>query len=592
MSGIDIWRLDRGVGSICNSAVVCNLGVGKVHPDCERIPRGCGGRCRSSARDPGRGSRASEANCEPQGTPANSRLLFEVVQLTAPTYTILSGATIVDGTGAAPFSGDVVIAGDSIVSAGRDNNGGLPATPNVEHELIDCRGCVIAPGFIDGHSHSDLQVLENRAEKLLQGVTTEVVGNCGFSAYPLPDDPQTLRDFANGILCGNNSWGWSSASDYLASAKKAKVATIVSLVGHGSLRIKVAGNTTRTLTSQEIERMASLLDEALQEGATGFSSGLMYAPGSGASPEELTTLCRVVARRGGVYTTHMRSYSVGLVEAVKEQISIAEAADCRLQISHLQAAGEDHWPLQPRAIEAIEQAFERGVDVAFDAYPWLAGSTVLTQVLPQTALEGGVSQLLLRLSDSSQRESIRREVRPEARWNGVVITSVANNSASLVGRSIEEIAEERGIEPEVTVLDLLLEQQGDVTIVEHCQSIENLRALLTHPLSTVITDGVYTRGRSHPRLYATFPLLLGDIVRERKWLSLEAAVHKVTGKPAATFHLNRRGLIAPGHVADITVFDPATIHTDASYEMPDVAPSGIHSVWRNGKVVMNNGVAV
>jgi dihydroorotase/N-acyl-D-amino-acid deacylase len=401
-----------------------------------------------------------------------------------------------------------------------------------------------------------------------------------------------LRDFANGILCGDNRWGWSSACDYLRSAKKSKVATVASLVGHGSLRIKVAGNTTRALTSRELDQMTGLLDEALQEGATGFSSGLMYAPGSGASLEELTALCRTVAGRGRVYATHMRSYSAGLVEAVEEQISIAEAAECRLQISHLQAAGEDHWPLQQRALEAIEQAFARGVDVAFDVYPWLAGSTVLTQVLPQKALEGGISQLLLRLTDPAQRESIGRELRPEARWSGVVITSVAHNPASLVGRSVEEIAEERGIEPESAVLDLLLEQRGEVNIVEHCQSIENLRALLTHPLATIVTDGVYTRGRSHPRLYATFPLLFADMVRERKWLSLEEAVYKVTGKPASTFHLNRRGRIAPGHVADIMVFDPQTIHTDASYETPEIPPSGIRSVWRNGKLVLNDGVAV
>jgi dihydroorotase/N-acyl-D-amino-acid deacylase len=338
--------------------------------------------------------------------------------------------------------------------------------------------------------------------------------------------------------------------------------------------------------------MAAMLDEALQQGAVGLSSGLMYAPGSGATTQELTDLCRVVARRGAVYATHMRSYSSSLVEAIKEQTSIAEAAECRLQISHLQAAGEDYWPLQQRAIEIIERAFARGIDVAFDAYPWLAGSTVLTQVLPQTALEGGISKLLLRLADPAQRESIRQKVRPEARWSGVVVTSVAHNSGSLVGRSIQDIADQRGVEPESAVLDLLVEQQGDVNIVEHCQSIENLRALLTHPLATVVTDGVYTRGRSHPRLYATFPLLFGNIVRERKWLSLEEAIHKVTGKPAAMFHLTGRGRIAPGHVADITVFDPSTIHSDATYEMPDVAPSGIRWVWRDGKMVTNNGVVL
>ena len=505
---------------------------------------------------------------------------------------ILTGGTIIDGTGAPSISGEVIIRGARIVFVGSRQSSNFAAQESKGYEVIDCKGCVVAPGFIDVHSHSDLQILENRTEKLLQGVTAEVVGNCGFSPYPLSADPQVLRGFANGILCGDDNWGWHSASDYLASARKSKVATVSSLVGHGSLRIKVAGNTSRALTSREVDTMSSLLDEALEEGAAGFSSGLMYAPGSGASPEELTALARVVTRRGKVYATHMRSYSAGLVEAVEEQLAIAEASGCRLQISHLQAAGEDYWPLQQRAIAAIEQASARGVDVAFDAYPWLAGSTVLTQVLPQDALDGGIPQLLSRLRDPVQRESIRTRVKPEARWNGVVITSALKNADSLVGRSVQEIADERGSDPAGEVLDILLEQEGNVNIVEHCQSRENLHALLTHPLAMVITDGVYTRGRSHPRLYATFPLLLGEMVRERKWLSLEEAVHKVTAKPAAAFHLHDRGRISEGYVADVTVFDPQTIHTSATYEMPDVAPTGIRAVLRNGSIVVDAGVAV
>jgi dihydroorotase/N-acyl-D-amino-acid deacylase len=507
------------------------------------------------------------------------------------TTTILTGGAIVDGTGAPPISGDVVIQGDRIVSVDRPGSASA-YLENAEFDTIDCTGCVIAPGFIDAHSHSDLQVLEDRTEKLLQGVTTEVVGNCGFSAYPSPENPQVLRDFANGILYGNSSWGWNSASDYLASASKSKVATVASLVGHGSLRIKVAGNTSRALTSQELDTMAGLLDDALQEGAAGFSSGLMYAPGSGASPQELMALCRVVARRGGVYATHMRSYSDKLVEAVEEQISVAEASGCRLQISHLQAAGPDNWHLQQLALTVIEQASERGVDVAFDAYPWLAGCTVLTQVLPQTALDGGISQLLARLADPIQRESIRPHIKGEARWNEVVISSALKNAASLVGSSIQEIADERGSQPEDAVMDILLEQEGNVNIVEHAQSIDNLHALLTHPLAMVITDGVYTSGRSHPRLYGTFPMLLGELVRERRWLSLEEAVHKVTGKPALAFNLRNRGTLTPGHVADLTVFDPKTIRTDATYEKPDIAPIGFKAVLRNGRVVVDSGMVV
>src|ERR1700752_4718064 len=236
--------------------------------------------------------------------------------------TILKGGTILDGTGARPCSADVVIRNGRIVSVGNQNR----AKSEGGAKVIDCEGSVISPGFIDIHSHSDLQLLENRTEKLIQGVTAEVVGNCGFSPYPLPDNPQVLRDFANGILCGKNEWGWKSASDYLASARKSKVATVYALVGHGALRIKVAGNTSRPLTKKEVDTMSGLLDEALEEGAAGFSSGLMYAPGSGASADELTDLCRVVARSNKVYATHMRSYSAGLVDAIEEQLAIAAAS--------------------------------------------------------------------------------------------------------------------------------------------------------------------------------------------------------------------------------------------------------------------------
>ncbi len=503
--------------------------------------------------------------------------------------TILTGGMIVDGTGAAAVPGEVVIEGDRIVATGTPERVSMPGARE-EYNIIDCAGCVVTPGFIDAHSHSDLQVLANRTEKLLQGVTAEVVGNCGFSAYPSPEDPQVLREFANGILCGDDNWGWNSASAYLASAAESKTATVVSLVGHGSLRINVAGNTSRSLTGRELDTMTGLLDEALQEGAAGLSSGLMYAPGSGASEAELTALCRVVARRDAVYATHMRSYSERLVEAVEEQISIAEASECRLQISHLQAAGPDNWPLQQYAIDAIEKASARGVDLAFDAYPWLAGSTVLTQVLPQDSLDGGISQLLLSLRDPIERESIRARIKPEAPWDGVVIVSAANDPDSLVGRSIQSIADERGIEPSSAVVEILLEQRGNVNIVEHAQSKENLHALLTHPLSIVISDGVYTHGRSHPRLYGTFPLLLGAMVRERKWLSLEEAVHKVTGKPAAVFHLHDRGVIAKDHVADITVFNADTIHTDADYDVPAVLPHGIRAVIRKGKIAVDAGI--
>lgn len=256
---------------------------------------------------------------------------------------VLTGGTIIDGTGSPAFAGQVVIADGRIRSIIRKENGRYDNAVGTDCEVIDCSGHVIAPAFIDAHSHSDLQILNNRTEKLLQGVTTEVVGNCGFSPYPLPENPELLREFANGILFGDGNWGWNSASEYLASARESRVATVKSLTGHGALRLKVAGNTIRALTRKELDAMCGLLDDALQQGAIGFSSGLMYAPGSAASREELIALCRVTARRGGVYATHMRSYSAALMPAVEEQIAIAEASECQLQISHLQAAGEDYF---------------------------------------------------------------------------------------------------------------------------------------------------------------------------------------------------------------------------------------------------------
>jgi N-acyl-D-amino-acid deacylase len=497
--------------------------------------------------------------------------------------TILHGGIVVDGTGGSPYAASVIVEGDRILAI--EKAGALSGG-----QMIDCSGCVITPGFIDAHSHSDLQVVEGRPEKLEQGVTTEVVGNCGFSAYPLPEEPHELRDFANGIFCGDQQWGWHSCTSYLKSARRNDAATVVSLVGHGSLRIKAVGNTCRALTAKELDLMTGVLDDLLDQGAAGLSSGLMYAPGSGASPEELVSLCKVVARRGCIYTTHMRNYSSELVESVREQIQIAAQAGCRLQISHLQAVSEENWPLQERAIAAIERATGEGVDASFDAYPWVAGSTVLSQLLPQSSLDGGMLGLAIRLADPLQREQIRAEVEREngRRWSDLFISFAADDAKSLVGRSLLEIAQERGCEPSTAVLDILIEQQGNANILEYNQSLENLRALLTHPLATIVSDGFYTHGRPHPRLYGTFPLVMGEMVRERKWLTLEDAVRKVSCRPAMQFKVENRGLLAPGYFADITVFDPETVQSGATYESPQKPPIGIQYVLRNGQVALDN----
>jgi dihydroorotase/N-acyl-D-amino-acid deacylase len=500
---------------------------------------------------------------------------------------LLRGGVLADGGGAPLAAGDVLIRGGVIEGLGE------VAAP-ADAQAIDCAGLTIAPGFIDGHSHSDLQVLENRPEKLLQGVTTEVVGNCGFSAYPAGEDRGPLHEFAGGILCGSGNWGWATAADYLAAAREAAHAGCVSLVGHGTLRIWAAGHRLGALSAGEMDRMEGLLDDALSEGAAGFSTGLMYSPGASAPFQELERLCRVVARRGKTYTTHMRDYSGRIMESVEEQLKLARSSGCRLQISHFQVVGERHWHLQRMALERIEEARQQGIDVAFDCYPYTRGSTVLTQMLPQWALEGGMRGLMLALAEPARRTRIADETEAaiEQGWHGIIVAAVDSEANQRhVGRTMAAIARDRGRPPVETAIDLLIEERGRVNILEINQSEANLRQTLSHPLSNIISDGFYTTGRPHPRLHGTFPLLLGEICRERKWLSLPEAIRKITEAPAVRFGLERRGRLARGWHADLVVFDARSVGSPATYEDPRRDPRGIEYVFRGGRCVVERGKA-
>jgi N-acyl-D-amino-acid deacylase len=493
---------------------------------------------------------------------------------------LLANATVFDGTGAEPRRASILIDGKRIEAIG-------PDITAADSRTIDCRGLAVAPGFIDIHSHSDLQVLEGRKEKLKQGVTLEVVGNCGFSPFPHSADVQALREFGSGILGRTDEWGWRDAASYLkALADSPSKDSALSLVGHGSLRIAVCGPGQGTPSPDQLDRMAGILDESLTAGCAGFSTGLAYAPGSSAQTPELEHLCKVVARRGKFYATHMRGYSNALLEATQEQIALAEQAGCRLQISHLQAAGRGNWGLLEPTLQEIEAARARGVDVEFDIYPYQCGSTVLTQLLPQWTLDGGNTALLARLRDPATRARISFEMKSVPRyWGDVTISSVATDANEpLVGKTVAEMAELRGEDAENSVMDLLIEEEAAVNTVSFNQSEENLRRLITHPLCSVITDGFYVKGKAHPRLYGTYPELLGKLVRERGWLSLSEAVHKSTGKPAARLNLADRGVLKPGNVADVVVFDAAEIASPATYETPNLAPRGIVHVIKNGAV--------
>ena len=497
---------------------------------------------------------------------------------------LLVNGLLADGSGSQIRKADVLIEGALIREIGA-----LPASTDAK--VIDCSSLIVAPGFIDAHSHSDLQVLENKREKLLQGVTSEVVGNCGFSPYP-NNRPQDLHDFGNGILAGGESWGWRSASEYLLEVhSKAKLASVASLVGHGSLRIALAGPKQGPVDEPILSAMESTLDEALAEGACGFSTGLMYAPGSSAPREELVRLCKVVARRGKIYCTHIRDYSTHLLAALEEQIELSEASGCRLQISHLQTVGQGNWRLNALALERIERARKYGVDIMFDCYPYVAGSTVLTQLLPQWALDGGPEALVQRLANPLTRAEIERQIADSLvhQWSDIFISGVGGSkNADAVGRSIEELSQEHGESPFEVIFRLLSEENCAVNMLQFNQSQENLRANLTHPLSIVISDGFYVKGKPHPRLHGTFPELLGNVCRDKGWMPLPEAIHKVTGAPAERFSLKKRGLLKPGFFADVTAFDPEKIASKSTYKHPDLSPEGITGIIREGKTLFRN----
>lgn len=507
---------------------------------------------------------------------------------------VIRGATVFDGTGAPGVEGDVGMSGGVVTAIG-------PAIQGSARNEIDARGKAVAPGFIDVHSHGDESLFADpRAESMIrQGVTTIVVGQDGDSRAPARR-PTTAAGLVRGAL-GTNGVFESMHELFRAVNALPPSLNVASMVGLGTIRALVVGDDDRPATADELRQMRALVEGALAEGACGVSTGLEYAPGSFASRDELIALCRPLAARRLPYATHMRNEDDTLIEAIDEAIAIARGAGCPLQISHLKTSGPRNWHKIGDALGAIDAAHAGGMDIAFDRYPYVAYQTGLTNLFPIWALDGGTDAFLARLVATDTAERIRAatlgKVEKLAGWNSVMISAVADPAdRGAEGQRLGDYAAKLGQDPYALTVALLQHSHTDVGTVVFAMSEENLERFLAHPLGMVCSDGgafalegPARRGHPHPRGLGSFPRVLGHYVRERKTLTLESAVHKLSGFAASRLGLTDRGRLAVGMAADAVVFDPATVADRATFADPFQYPQGIDVVVVNGAIALRDG---
>lgn len=512
----------------------------------------------------------------------------------------IEGGTVIDGTGAQGARADVGIRNETIVAIG-------DLSREAAASRLNASGKVVAPGFIDMHSHSDWRLWGNpRAEsKIRQGVTTEVVGNCGFSPAPVAEARlDEMRGFALARPKALD-FRWRSFTQYLAALDAGGTAVnVVPLVGHGAVRIAAMGYARRAPDAGERETMRELVGAAMDEGAWGMSTGLIYAPGSYSTTDEIVDLARVVARRRGFYASHIRGEGATLIEAVTEAIQIGRAADLPVQVSHLKAAGRPNWGKVVEALALIDRARAEGLDVMADAYPYTASSTTLRTLLPDWALEGGVAAMTARLAEPSTRARIRAELESpdggqslldRVGWDNVMVVSCARRKDAEAKR-LTEIAAARGVDPIEAAFEILRDEDGGGSMILFQLDENDVRCVLAHPAVMIGSDGSalapYGEGSDttpHPRSYGTFPRVLGEYAREQRVLTLPHAIHKMTGLPAARLGLRDRGVLRTGARADIVVLDARTVADQATYDRPHRYPLGIEQALVNGRFVIKHG---
>jgi len=501
---------------------------------------------------------------------------------------IVRNGNVFDGTGIAAKELDVVILNGRISALVKNS-------PDRGTTEIDARGMAVAPGFIDIHSHGDGSLWEDpRAESLIrQGITTIVVGQDGSSPAPRAERAPAAGEDERRFLRFADFW---KGLDKLQPS-----VNVASMVGLGTVRGIVVGNADRPATPDEMARMRTLVNQALADGACGISTGLEYTPGAFAPREELIELCKPLAALRLPYATHMRNEDDKLIEAIDEAIAVARGAGCPLQISHLKTQGPRNWGRLDVAFDRVAAARKAGCDAVFDRYPYIAYQTGLTNLFPVWSRDGTTDAFLARLITPGPMDRIKRETLAKVEliggWDNVMVANVVNpDDRSAEGARLGTYAQKQGIDPYDLTVALLQRNHANVGMVGFAMSEENLDRILAHPQGMVCSDGgAYAvdgptrRGHPHPRGLGTFPRVLGRYVRERKALTLEQAINKMSALPASRVHLRDRGRLAPRLAADVVVFDPATVTDKANYEDPFQYPVGIGTVIVNGAVALRDG---